>query len=88
MEPAKREQTAANDSGTGSHSDARLTRGRSPDVLRVERNKVGANTPAGHILSAMIELRQAYGRETDPNARTRQVLAMARYRDELAKLRM
>jgi hypothetical protein len=38
---AKPEQTAVNDSGTGSVSDTRLTRGRSPDVHRdllVKRN--------------------------------------------------
>jgi len=38
---AKQEQTAVNDSGTGSVSDTRLTRGCSPDVHRdllVKRN--------------------------------------------------
>lgn len=58
-----------------------------PCPLRIARNRVGAKTPMGQILSNMIELKQAYGRETDPAARARQILAMARYRDDLARLR-
>jgi len=68
----KTEQTTLNDSGTGSVSDTRLTRGCSPDVLRdllVKRNRIGAETPLGFLLSNLIQQIRNYRREEDPIAR-------------------
>ena len=42
---------------TNTKSDTPVTRGRSPDVLRVKRNAVGRETRAGRLLSNLIEQR-------------------------------
>jgi hypothetical protein len=68
----KPEQTAVNGSGTDLASDTPLTHPCSPDVLRdllVKRNKVGAETPLGYLLSNLIMQLWNYEKETDPTAR-------------------
>lgn len=69
---AKPEQTTVNDSGTSAVSDTRLTRGCSPDVLRdltVRRNKIGAESTEGRLISTLIQQMKNYQKETDPVAR-------------------
>ena len=71
-EDAKPEQTAVNDSGTATASDTPLTQLRSPDVLRdltVRRNKVGAESTEGRLISTLIQQMKNYQKETDPVAR-------------------
>jgi len=72
MKPDKPEQTTMNDSGTSAASDAGLTRACSPDVLRdltVRRNKVGAESSEGRLISTLIQQMKNYQKETDPVAR-------------------
>jgi len=64
--------SSMNESGTGEKIDTPLTQRRSPDVLRdltVRRNKVGAETPEGRLLSTLIQQVRNYQKETDPTAR-------------------
>jgi hypothetical protein len=61
-----------NESGTSEKIDAWLTHPRSQNVLRdltVRRNKVGAESSEGRLISTLIQQMKNYQKETDPVAR-------------------
>jgi hypothetical protein len=61
-----------NESGTGEKIDTPLTQVSSPNVLRdltVRRNKVGAESAEGRLISTLIQQMKNYQREADPVAR-------------------
>ena len=58
---------------SSSPSGSNLTQARSPDVLRdltVRRNRIGAESTEGRLISTLIQQMKNYQKETDPVART------------------
>lgn len=64
--------SSMNESGTSEKIDTPLTQVGSPNVLRdltVRRNKVGAESTEGRLISTLIQQMKNYQKETDPVAR-------------------
>jgi len=64
--------SSMNESGTGEKIDTPLTQAGSLNVLRdltVRRNKVGAESTEGRLISTLIQQVKNYRKETDPVAR-------------------
>jgi hypothetical protein len=64
--------SSMNESGTCEKIDAPLTQAGSQNVLRdlsVRRNKVGAESTEGRLISTLIQQMKNYQKESDPVAR-------------------